>query len=84
MSWDRNNLAPHALLSVMSWGRNNLAPHALLSVLCDSLSSFSAGLNLGCHLEQLGMPPMVASNGPNTSSTYSTVEVLKHWGSSVS
>ena len=67
MSWDRNNLAPHALPSVMSWGRNNLAPHALLSVLCDSLSSFSAGLNLGCHLGRFGMSPMVDGNRPNTS-----------------
>ena len=67
MSWGRNNLAPHALLSVMSWDRNNLAPHALISVLCDSLSFSSAGLNLGCHLGQLGMLPMVAGNGPNTS-----------------
>ena len=50
MSCGRNNLAPHPLPSVMSWGRNNLAPHALLSVLCDSLSSSSAGLNLGGHL----------------------------------
>ena len=67
MSWDRNNLAPHALLSVMSWDRNNLAPHALLSVLCDSLSSSSAWLNLDRHLGRFGMFPMVAGNGPNTS-----------------
>ena len=67
MSWDRNNLAPHPLPSVMSWGRNNLAPHALLSVLCDPLSPFSAGLNLGRHLGQFGMSPMVVANRPNTS-----------------
>ena len=42
----------------MSWGRNNLAPHALLSVLCDPLSPFSAGLNLGRHLGPFGgVPP---------------------------
>ena len=51
----------------MSWGRNNLATHALPSFLCDSLSSSSAGLNLGCHLGQAGTFPMVAGNGPNTS-----------------
>ena len=55
----------------MSWGRNNLAPHALLSVLCDSLSLFSAGLNLGRHLGRhlspLGAFPLVAGNRPNTS-----------------
>ena len=70
MSWGRNNLAPHALLSVMSWDRNNLAPHALLSVLCDSLSSFSAGLNLG----QFGVSPMVAGNGLNT-----TLRLAEQW-----
>ena len=67
MGRDRNNLTPHALPSVMSWGRNNLAPHALLSVLYDSLSSFSAGLNLGRHLGRFGMSPMVVGNRPNTS-----------------
>ena len=67
MSWDRNNLAPHPLPSVMSWGRNNLAPHALLSVFCDSLSPSSAWLNLGRHLGWLGTFPLVAGNGPNTS-----------------
>ena len=51
----------------MSWDRNNLAPHALPSFLRDSLSSSSAGLNLGRHLGQFGMFPMVAGNGPNTS-----------------
>ena len=51
----------------MSWGRNNLATHALPSFLCDSLSSSSAGLNLGRHLGQAGTFPMVAGNGPNTS-----------------
>ena len=51
----------------MSWDRNNLAPHALPSILCDSLSSSSAGLNLGRHLGRFGMFPMVAGNGPNTS-----------------
>ena len=51
----------------MSWDRNNLAPHALPSILCDSLSFSSAGLNLGCHLGQLGMLPMVTGNGLNTS-----------------
>ena len=51
----------------MSWDRNNLAPHALPSFLCDSLSPSSAGLNLGRHLGQSGTPPMVAGNGPNTS-----------------
>ena len=51
----------------MSWDRNNLAPHALPSFLCDSLSSSSAGLNLGRHLGQSGPFPMVAGNGPNTS-----------------
>ena len=51
----------------MSWDRNNLAPHALPSFLCDYLSPSSAGLNLGCHLGQSGTLPMVASNGPNTS-----------------
>ena len=49
----------------MSWDRNNLAPHALLSFLCDSLSPSSAGLNLGRHLGrhlgQSGTLPMVAS-----------------------
>ena len=54
----------------MSWDRNNLAPHALLSFLCDSLSPSSAGLNLGRHLGQSGTLPMVASNGPNTSIHY--------------
>ena len=51
----------------MSWDRNNLPPHALPSILCDSLSSSSAGLNLGRHLGRFGMFPMVAGNGPNTS-----------------
>ena len=49
----------------MSWDRNNLATHALPSFLCDSLSSSSAGLNLGCHLGQAGTFPMVAGKGPN-------------------
>ena len=53
----------------MSWDRNNLAPHPLLSFLCDSLSPSLAGLNLSRHLGQSGMLPMVASNGPNTSYT---------------
>ena len=51
----------------MSWDRNNLATHALPSFLCDSLSSSSAGLNLGRHLGQAGTFPMVAGSGPNTS-----------------
>ena len=51
----------------MSWDRNNLAPHALPSVLCDFLSSSSAGLNLGRHLGQFGTFPMVTGKGPNTS-----------------
>ena len=51
----------------MSWDRNNLAPHALPSILCDSLSPSSAGLNLGRHLGRFGVFPMVAGNGPNTS-----------------
>ena len=67
MGWDRNNLAPHALPSVMSWGRNNLAPHALLSILCDPLSPFSAGLNLVVILVCSGCSPLVAGNRPNIS-----------------
>ena len=55
----------------MSWDRNNLAPHALPSFLCDSLSSSSAGLNLGRHPGQFGTFPMVAGNGPNTSIGFS-------------
>ena len=51
----------------MSWDRNNLALHALPSVLCDSFSSSSAGLNLGRHLGRFRTFPMVAGNGPNTS-----------------
>ena len=43
---------------MMSWGRNNLAPHTLLSVLRDPLSPFSAGLKLGRHLGPFGgVPP---------------------------
>ena len=52
----------------MSWDRNNLATHALPTFLCASLSSSSAGLNLGCHLGQAAFP-MVTGNGPNTSIT---------------
>ena len=59
----------------MSWGRNNLATHALPSFLCDSLSSSSAGLNLGRHLGQAGTFPMVAGNGPNTSLSTDTIIV---------
>ena len=59
----------------MSWDRNNLAPHALPSILCDSLSSSSAGLKLGRHLGRFGTFPMVAGNGPNTS-TYCIIFVL--------
>ena len=59
----------------MSWDRNNLAPHALPSFLCDSLSSSSAGLNLGRHLGQAGMFPMVAGNGPNTSLNYDPLKL---------
>ena len=54
----------------MSWDRNNLAPHARPSILCDSLSPSSAGLNLGRHLGRFGVFPMVAGNGPNTSIAY--------------
>ena len=75
MSCGRNNLAPHPLPSVMSWGRNNLAPHALLSVLCDPLSPFSAGLNLGRHLGPFGAFPLVAGNRPNTSTAHLYSEV---------
>ena len=54
----------------MSWDRNNLATHAPPSILRDSLSSSSAGLNLGRHLGRFGMFPMVAGNGLNTSLGY--------------
>ena len=53
----------------MSWDRNNLATHAPPSILRDSLSSSSAGLNLGRHLGRFGMFPMVTGNGLNTSLT---------------
>ena len=51
----------------MSWDGNNLAPHALPSILYDSLSPPSAGLKLGRHLGWFGMFSMVAGNGLNTS-----------------
>ena len=54
----------------MSWGRNNLPPHALLSVLCDPLSLSSAWLILVVILGRFRLSPVVAGNGPNTSIIY--------------
>ena len=55
MRHEYSSPTPSSLCDELS--RNNLATHALLSILCASLSPFSAGLNLGVILVRLGASP---------------------------
>ena len=61
----------------MSWDRNNLAPHALPSILCDSFSSSSAGLNLGVHLGRFGMFPVDGNGLNTSAASAGKVKIQK-------